>query len=81
MKIGTIHQTELQKLPEELVIPSDQIKLLDSIGQGEPGVYIGILYLQSTAIVCMWTCLVLYSGVNEWLCLHGCKMVYVYAIY
>ena len=53
MKIGTIHQTELQKLPEELVIPSDQIKLLDSIGQGEPGVYIGILHLQSTAIVCM----------------------------
>ena len=40
MKIGTLHQTELQKLPEELVIPSDQIKLLDSIGQGEPGVYI-----------------------------------------
>ena len=37
MKIGTIHLTEsAQKLPKELFIPNDQIKLLNSIGQGEP---------------------------------------------
>ena len=37
MKIGTIHLTESAlKLPQELVIPNDQIQLLNSIGQGEP---------------------------------------------
>ena len=34
---GNEHLTEsVQKLPKELVIPNNQIKLLDSIGQGEP---------------------------------------------
>ena len=48
----------IQKLPKELVIPNDQIKLLDSIGQGEPSMS---LHLQSTAIVSMCTCLVLHN--------------------
>ena len=37
VRAGNEHLTEsVQKLPKELVIPNDQIKLLDSIGQGEP---------------------------------------------
>ena len=38
---GNVHLTEsAHKLPRELIIPSDRLHLLDSIGQGEPGVYI-----------------------------------------
>ena len=37
VRAGNEHLTEsVQKLPKELVIPNDQIKLLDSIGQGKP---------------------------------------------
>ena len=35
VRVGTVHLTEsVQKLPQELVIPNDQIRVLDSIGQG-----------------------------------------------
>jgi len=35
IRVGTVHLTEsVQKLPQELVIPNDQIRVLDSIGQG-----------------------------------------------
>ena len=37
VRAGNEHLTEsVQNLPKELVIPNDQIKLLNSIGQGEP---------------------------------------------
>ena len=36
MQVGSLHLTEsAEKLPQELVIPNDQIRLLESIGQGE----------------------------------------------
>jgi len=36
MLVGSVHLTEsVDKLPEKLVIPNDQIRLLESIGQGE----------------------------------------------
>ena len=36
MRVGTENLTEsIEKLPKELVIPNDQIRLLESIGQGE----------------------------------------------
>ena len=36
MLVGTVHVAEsIEKLPQELVIPNDQIRLLDSIGQGK----------------------------------------------
>jgi len=35
MLVGSVHLAEsVDKLPQELVIPSDQIQLLESIGQG-----------------------------------------------
>jgi len=38
MRVGIEYLTEsVQKLPQELVIPNDQIRILDSIGQGELG--------------------------------------------
>lgn len=36
MLVGSVHITEsVDKLPQQLVIPNDQIQLLDSIGQGD----------------------------------------------
>ena len=50
MLTGSMHLTEsAHKLPRELIIPSDRLHLLDSIGQGEPGVY--ILHSHSTMYI------------------------------
>ena len=59
MQIGTIHLTESAlKLPKELVIPNDQIQLLNSIGQGEPSC---MDYVPCTMPpVSMCTCLLLH---------------------
>ena len=47
MLTGNMYLTEsAHKLPRELIIPSDRLHLLDSIGQGELGVY--ILHSHST---------------------------------
>ena len=49
MLVGSLHLTELaQKLPQELVISDDQIRLLESIGQGEPC----LMYLQQQTVHC-----------------------------
>ena len=46
MVTGNMYLTEsAHKLPKELIIPNDQLHLLNSIGQGEAG------YLHSTAII------------------------------
>ena len=62
VRAGNEHLTEsVQNLPKELVIPNDQIKLLNSIGQGEPSCMDHELALAGTAIVSMCTCLVLHN--------------------
>jgi len=52
IRVGTVHLTEsVQKLPQELVIPNDQIRVLDSIGQG--GLY-SLFISVSTCSVTIW---------------------------
>ena len=47
---GNMHLTEsAHKLPKELIIPNDRLHLLNSIGQGECGICILLLY--SIAII------------------------------
>ena len=48
------HLTEsVQKLPKELVIPNDQIKLLNSIGQGEHAWIMNLQHLYGVVYVYM----------------------------
>ena len=48
------HLTEsVQKLPKELVIPNDQIKLLNSIGQGEHAWIMNLQHLYGIVYVYM----------------------------
>jgi len=51
MLVGSVHITEsVDKLPQQLVIPDDQIQLLESIGQGD----VCVLATTNTLLWLVW---------------------------
>jgi len=51
MLVGSVHITEsVDKLPQQLVIPDDQIQLLESIGQGD----VCVLATANTLLWLVW---------------------------